>query len=102
MDLDYDPRLTEGSSPPKRNDAAVALHHELSAGDAIDALTALGLWLATVNRKVQDRRDPKEEQISEILTKAMRQHRRASEAVCRLRDLLRRECVGRGQWGDRC
>ena len=70
----------------RRNPEKAALLHEL-----VEAVTALGNYLAVVQRELDDPPEPRSERLVEALAKSRGQHERASRAIRRLSDLLRRE-----------
>jgi hypothetical protein len=70
----------------RRNSEEAALLHEL-----VEAVTALGNYLAVVQRELDDPLVPKSERLVEALAKSLGQHERTSRAIRRLSDLLRRE-----------
>ncbi len=67
-----------------RSDDRTALFHEL-----IEALTALGNYLAAVQREMENQPALKQEVFEEAIRKSVAQYDRASEAVRRLRALPR-------------
>ena len=70
-----------------RQDALDRLSHEASFDDLIDALTALGMWLCVARRLPDSQPLPQGSMsLGDVLAKAADQHRRAAEAVRRMRD----------------
>jgi len=76
-----DPRNVGGEAPNRRADQA-ALVHEL-----IEALTALGNYLAAAQLQFENRR----EMLGEALRASLDQYERAAECLRGLRDLVLRE-----------
>jgi hypothetical protein len=64
-----------------------ALLHEI-----IEALTALGNYLAVAHRKFEEQTDPQQD-LGAALKKSLGQQERAREAVRRLSDMFRREAA---------
>jgi phosphoglycerate-specific signal transduction histidine kinase len=71
-----------------RDPKKAALLHELA-----ETLTALGNYLAVAHRKFEDQPKPRQEGLGEALEKSLSQQERASVALRRLNDLLRREAT---------
>jgi len=67
---------------PTRNDGRAALLHEL-----IEALTALGNYLAAAQRELENQPALKQEVVEEAIRKSLSQYDRASEATRRLQAL---------------
>jgi len=60
--------------------------------EVIEALTALGNYLAAAHRKFEEQPEPQED-LGEALGKSLGQHERASEAVRRLSNFFRHEAA---------
>jgi hypothetical protein len=74
--------------PPKNRASEKAVLHEVT-----EALTALGNYLAVAHRKFEEQPEPRQEGLGEALEKSLGQQERASEAVRRLNNILRREAA---------
>jgi len=74
--------------PPKNRASEKAVLH-----DVTEALTALGNYLAVAHRKFEEQPEPRQEGLGEALEKSLGQQERASEAVRRLNNILRREAA---------
>jgi phosphoglycerate-specific signal transduction histidine kinase len=61
--------------------------------EVTEALTALGNYLAVAHRKFEEQPEPRQEGLGEALEKSLGQQERASEAVRRLNNILRREAA---------
>jgi phosphoglycerate-specific signal transduction histidine kinase len=77
-----DPRNVGGEPPTNRSADQAALLHEL-----IEALTALGNYLAAAQRDVENQRGV----LGEALQGSLSQYQRAAECIRRLRHLFLRD-----------
>ena len=91
MPPDHDMRASQGAdqgSPTDRSgEAATLLYH------VIEALTALGNYLAAARDKFAARSVFDPDGLGEALEKSFGQYERAREAASRLRDLMQRSCT---------